>query len=556
MTAKKQVRVYIIYKGEAKMCAFDPDDVVVSDVLARDAFGLPLDLGLEFTGCIAFADEPGVTHRWDFNCKKSISATLNSAITLGAATCPPRAPHALVFLGVYTGIAADSVVREWRGLLADTHAPPTPAAHAMATPGLPRLSTLVRLYIIDPAGQATYIGIYTDTEFTEEDYIGTWQNRLFLSPAEIKQITAGQYRVPARGNATGADITWHTGTIPFSGDPTASVREAMQKAVKFMPDHCEYGLVFLKTGVWNDTQKEAARAIAEDLRKRAGRLSDPVPAEPAKATVRAPPPANTAETMRFYYIDQGGGASLVELDKRELDHMDREEWIWRWQKALNCHYARADAMAWRSADPTSVAQRVFHPAVRVPLEHDCIASALLEHADICRIASRALARAPTGASYGVAFLRGGEYTTAGQFATMQAILEEQRGRSVPVPVAVTPLMRWYTARTEYKAAEEDLLGKLNAALIEKGKDPALNDGLIAALDPVVSEELDRLAGLESGTVCDCHPIRTAAYETVGLAFGPPIPRPTHGLAGICAFGGGKPTRHQARRLCLPWHEQK
>lgn len=551
MTAKKQVRVYIIYKGEAKMCAFDPDDVVVSDVLARNAFGLPLDLGLEFTGCIAFADEPGVTHRWDFNCKKSISATLNSAITLGAATCPPRAPHALVFLGVYTGIAADSVVREWRGLLADTHAPPTPAAHAMATPGLPRLSTLVRLYIIDPAGQATYIGIYTDTEFTEEDYVGAWQNRFARSYADIKDMTAGQYRIPARGS-TGTSVTWHTGAIPFNADPVASVREAMQQAARYMPDYSSHGLVFLHAGGWNDTQLKAAKAIVEDRCKEAGRLSDPVPAAPAKAAVPVPTCATTIRNVRFYYAFGNGKTAYVELSAEDATGLTDRDWTGRWRLLLPHGFDVADACHGRVLIPPATTCPPMDPCT--PWHCESI-SYLADKTcmDICRAMDTALT-ASVGAPYGVAFLYKPTWS-AGHWDTAKRICADLLGDPAP-PVPITPLMRWYTARKEYKAAEEDLLGKLNAALIEKGKDPALNDGLVAALDPVVSEELDRLAGLESGTVCDCHPIRTAAYETVGLAFGPPIPRPTHGLAGICAFGGGKPTRHQARRLCLPWHEQK
>lgn len=268
------------------------------------------------------------------------------------------------------------------------------------TAGHFRLSKLVRLYIISAAGKATYIAIYTDTEFTENDYIAAWQNRLRESPATIRALTGGQYRVPSR-NCTGANATWHTGTVLFQDDFTASVREAMQKAVRYMPDGSDYGLVFLNTGTWNGVQHDAASAIINERRVKAGCLSDPEP-EPA------------------------------------------------------------------------------------PVE--------------------------------------------------------------------TPLMRWYNARKAYKEAEEDLLTKLNSALVEKAKDPALNP-VATNFGPVTAVTLDRIATFVDAPVCDCHPARVAAYETVGCKFGPLIERATCSLSDFQPSGIIK-TACVTRCVYFPWHEQK
>jgi len=386
MADKKPVCVCIIHKGELKSCVYDPGSVVVSDVLALGAFGLPLDYEGRWWSCTAFGDEPGATHRWDFNGGKTISEAVSCAITLGAAgMCPPRAGYSTVFLGDCGSGKAEEIVRVWRTVFFDKHKHSTESLQQCTT-----------------TAKKKPVGVYI-------------------------------------------------------------IRGGVPKMCMYHPDNM----------VLSDVRAKEAFGLPRD------------------------------RTYSFSFC-----------------------------------IARGD-------EPGESHRQEFAGEKRLA---DALFSAIALGAATC----------PPRAPYAFVLLGGGSGPEIDQLEREWRALFDDVHKPLPlaVPViAVTPLMRWYDARKEYKEASADLLSKLNAALVEKAKDPALNGGVTVYLDPVISEELDRLADLEDGTVFNGHPIRIAAYEAVGLVFEPPIPQATHELAGI-NVRGGKPSSHQFRRVHLPWRGQK
>ncbi len=132
--------------------------------------------------------------------------------------------------------------------------------------------------------------------------------------------------------------------------------------------------------------------------------------------------------------------------------------------------------------------------------------------------------------------------------------------SQPTPVPTeTPLMRWYNTRKEFvaaaadfKAAETDLIEKLNAALKEKADDPAVNCGTRLLLGDAETWYLEQLAELKTNPVIEGHPARFAAYEAAGFVFGPVQPAATHRLVD---FGKVQNT-HRVRVMMLPWCTDK
>lgn len=165
------------------------------------------------------------------------------------------------------------------------------------------------------------------------------------------------------------------------------------------------------------------------------------------------------------------------------------------------------------------------------------------------LAKRYKARAP----YAIVFLRGFHAVNA------QQAIDQWRasfdGKYMPpmpgamVTPAETPLERWYSARKEFKAAEAALLKKFNEALVEKAADPALHDGT-SSFQAVTAHQLERLAERTSNLVVATHPVRVAAYESVGIAYGPVQLHPTHDSISLAPLD----TRGncQVREMLLPW----
>lgn len=147
----------------------------------------------------------------------------------------------------------------------------------MAATGHPRLSKLVRLYVIDNQGKATYITVDIDGVSTADEYIYQWQYKLNLPYGETIAMITGRAMVPTR---LGSDKAWHKRTVDDDGDFMPSVRATMQAAVKYTPDNSAYGLVFLNTGAWNGAQFEAATAIVHDRSKEAS--ADPALVTPVE----------------------------------------------------------------------------------------------------------------------------------------------------------------------------------------------------------------------------------------------------------------------------------
>lgn len=132
--------------------------------------------------------------------------------------------------------------------------------------------------------------------------------------------------------------------------------------------------------------------------------------------------------------------------------------------------------------------------------------------------------------------------------------------SQPTPAPTeTPLMRWYNARKEllavvadFKAAETDLIDKLNTTLKEKADDPTVNSETKLLLCDVGTWYLEQLAELKTNPVVDGHPARFAAYEEAGFVFGPVQPAATHDLHDL----GKVKSTHRVRVMMLPWCTDK
>lgn len=159
---------------------------------------------------------------------------------------------------------------------------------------------------------------------------------------------------------------------------------------------------------------------------------------------------------------------------------------------------------------------------------------------------------PARAPHAIVFLGGYHAVNAQQIiAQWRASFDDKYMPPMPgamVTPVETPLECWYSARKEFKAAEAALLKKLNEALVEKAADPALHDGTLD-FEAVTAHQLERLAERTSNLVVNTHPVRVAAYESVGIVYGPVQLHPTHdGVFAPLSTRGN----YQVREMRLPW----
>lgn len=394
----------------------------------------------------------------------------------------------------------------------------------MAATGHPRLSKLVRLYVIDNQGKATYITVDIDGVSTADEYIYQWQYKLNLPYGEAIAMTAGRAMVPTR---LGSDKAWHKRTVDGDGDFMPSVRATMQTAVKYTPDNSAYGLVFLNTGAWNGAQFEAATAIVHDRSK--------------EASADTALPVNTAKKSVRVYICSGTFSIYVEFQPDDVV-IDEE-------KTKHAFANQLPRVPWEELAPTNI---VVPREERHVEQHsyigDCGGSFVTVVNRAITLATRAC---PARAPHAIVFLRGFHTVNTHQIIELwRASFDDKY--ILPMPAAMvtpveTPLERWYNAHKKFKAAEETLLKCLKEALVEKTRchtDIEFTDNTEALLAFMLKST--------KNTVFLGHPARFAAYEACGLRFGPVLACPELYLASLSSVYASGDIVHQVRMSDFPW----